>query len=98
VRLTLSPRAIREAERCTRWWREHRPAAPLLFEDELRRALDQIRAAPNLGGAFTSRSGLEYRRVLMQETRTHVYYRLSGPDEVRVVAVWGAARGRGPRL
>jgi plasmid stabilization system protein ParE len=99
VTLTLSPRAIREAERCGRWWHEHRPTARLLFDDELRQVLDQIRSAPNLGGVFTSkRSGREYRRVLMSETRYHVYYRVAGPNEVRVVAIWSAVRGRGPRL
>lgn len=97
--LTFSPRAIREAERCARWWHEHRPAARQLFEDELRQALDQIRSAPNLGAIFTSRrSGREYRRVLMAEARYHVYYRVVGPDEVRVLAIWSAVRGRGPRL
>jgi plasmid stabilization system protein ParE len=99
VILKLSPRAIRDAERCARWWREHRPAARQLFDDELRRALEQIRSAPDLGGTFTSRrSRREYRRVLMTETRHHVYYRVSGPDEVRIVAIWSAVRGRGPRL
>jgi hypothetical protein len=34
----------------------------------------------------------------MPETRYHVYYRVAGPDQVRVVAVWSAVRGRGPRL
>ncbi len=97
--LTLSPRAIREAERCARWWHEHRPAARLLFDEELRHVLDQIRSAPNLGGTFRSKkSGREYRRVLMTETRCHVYYRVTGPDQVRVVAIWSAVRGRGPRL
>ncbi len=96
--LTLSPRAIREAERCARWCYEHRPAARLLFDEELRRVLDQLRSAPNLGGVFKARkSGREYRRVLMPETRYHVYYRVAG-DQVRVVAIWSAVRGRGPRL
>jgi plasmid stabilization system protein ParE len=99
VTLTLSPRAIREAERCARWWHEHRPAARRLFEEELRRALEQIRSSPSLGATFTSRrSGREYRRIVMAETRYHVYYRVSGPGEVRVVAIWSAVRGRGPRL
>jgi plasmid stabilization system protein ParE len=52
--LTLSPRAIREAERCARWWYEHRPAARLLFDEELRHALDQIRSLPHLGHVFKS--------------------------------------------
>jgi plasmid stabilization system protein ParE len=99
VTLTLSPRAIREAERCARWWYEHRPAARLLFDEELRRVLDQVRSAPNLGGTFKAKkSGREYRRVLMPETRYHVYYRVVGPDRVRIVAIWSAVRSRGPRL
>lgn len=97
--LTLSPRAVREAERCARWWYENRPAARELFDEELRHALDRIRGAPNVGGAFKSRkSGREYRRVFMPRTRYHVYYRLAGPDQVRVVAIWSAIRGRGPQL
>jgi plasmid stabilization system protein ParE len=71
----------------------------VLFEEELRHALDQIRSSPNLGSTFTSRrSGRECRRVLMAETRCHVYYRVVGPDEVRILAIWSAVRGRGPRL
>ena len=44
--------AVGEAERCTRWWRENRPAAPELFESELRAALDRIRTAPLSGSAY----------------------------------------------
>jgi hypothetical protein len=47
--LDVAPRAAREPERHARWWREHRSAAPLLFEDELRLAFDQIRAHPEIG-------------------------------------------------
>jgi hypothetical protein len=39
VRLELSPRAAREADRCGRWWRENRGAARMLFEEELGHAL-----------------------------------------------------------
>jgi plasmid stabilization system protein ParE len=71
----------------------------LLFDDELSRVPDQVRSAPNLGGVFKSRrSGREYRRVLMPATRYHVYYRVAGPDQVRVVAIWSALRGGGPGL
>jgi len=37
-------------------------------------------------------------RQHMPETRYHVYYRVAAPDEVRVVAIYSAVRGRGPRL
>ena len=43
-------------------------------------------------------TGREHRRVLMPESRYHVYYRVAGPDHVRVVAIWSAVRGRGPTL
>jgi plasmid stabilization system protein ParE len=98
VKLELAPRAVREAERCAGWWREHRSAAPTLFEAELRAALDQIRSVPRVGGVYETVAGLEYRRLLLPETRYHVYYRVVGPEHVRVLAVWSAVRGRGPRL
>jgi len=70
----------------------------MLFEQELRHALDQIRTAPKLGSAYEAMRGREHRRVLMPETRYHVYYRVVAPDRVRVVAIWSAVRGRSPRL
>ena len=35
MKFEVAPRAVSEAERCGRWWRENRPAAPTLFETEL---------------------------------------------------------------
>jgi plasmid stabilization system protein ParE len=98
VKLEIAPRAVSEAERCARWWRENRAAAHLLFEEELRDALDRIRATPLSGSAYQATPGREHRRMLMPETRYHVYYRVAGPDCVRVVAIWSAVRGRGPAL
>jgi plasmid stabilization system protein ParE len=98
VKLEPAPRFIREAERCARWWRENRPAARFLFDEELRAVLEQIRTAPGLGSVYVAMKGREHRRVLMPRTRHHVYYRVVTPDLVRLVSVWGATRGRGPRL
>ncbi len=98
MRIVIAPRALREAERCARWWRENRPAAPELFERELHEALDQIRAFPQLGSAYEAMPGREHRRLLMPLTRCHVYYRMAAPDLVRVVAIWSSVRGRGPNL
>jgi hypothetical protein len=98
VKLELAPRAVREAEKCQRWWRENRLAAPQLFEIELRNALDTIRSAPHLGSVYQVENGREHRRVLMPESRYHVYYRILTPEHVRVLAVWSAVRGREPRV
>lgn len=70
----------------------------MLFDDELRRALDQIRTAPQVGSAYQVMPGHTHRRLLMPQSRYHVYYRVVGPDRVRVLAIWSAVRGRGPRL
>lgn len=98
MRVELAARALHEAERGSRWWREHRPAASTLFDDELRRALDQIGSGPNPGTLHTAKSGREYRRVLMPRTRYHVYYRVFAPDLARVAAIWSAMRGKAPAL
>lgn len=98
MKIELAARAIQEAVRCARWWRDHRPAAAGLFDGELRIALDQIRAAPRLGCTYLVAEGHEHRRLLMPRTRHHVYYRVVEPDRVLVVSVWSAVRGRGPRL
>ena len=58
----------------------------MLFEEELLDALDRIRAAPLSGNAYQAMPGREHRRVLMPESRCHVYYRVAGPDHVRIVA------------
>jgi hypothetical protein len=39
------------------------------------------------------------RRVLLPETRNHVYYKIDrGAGVVMIVAVWGAPRAKGPAL
>ena len=97
MKLELAPRAVAQAERLAKWWRENRPAAPTLFEAELRDALAQIVTMPQAGSMYMRRSGREYRRVLMPESHCHVYYRAT-TEAVRIVALWGATRERGPRL
>jgi plasmid stabilization system protein ParE len=98
VKIEIAPRALLDAERCARWWREHRPAAGDLFEDELRAALDRIRTFPLLGSAYEAMPGRTHMRLLMPVTRHHVYYRIVAPDCVRIVAIWSAVRGRGPAV
>ena len=98
MKLELAPRAVRDAERHARWWRENRPTARLLFDQELAAALEQIRTQPESGLAYPGIAGKDYRRLLLPRTRFHVYYRLAASDRIRVVAIWGAVRERGPRL
>jgi hypothetical protein len=57
-----------------------------------------IRIAPLSGTVYRVSDKMEHRRVLLPETRHHVYYRVVAAELVRVVAVWSAVRGRGPRV
>ena len=98
MNLRLTPRALLEAKRLKTWWRKNRPAAPDLFEQELDAALEQIVGAPGIGAVY-DREDLEVplRRVLLPKTKNHVYYAATS-DEIVVLSVWGAPRGRGPKL
>lgn len=94
MKLVFARRALPEIERCARWWVEHRVARGV-FAEELAHALDQIRNDPKVGPIHRVVGDREQRRVLMPKTAHHVYYRV-GPEEIYVLSVWGARRGRGP--
>lgn len=72
MKIVFARRALREIERCARWWVAHRDAHAL-FADELAEALDQIRNDPAVGPVHRIVAGREQRRVLMPKTAHHVY-------------------------
>ena len=51
-----------------------------------------------MGKLYTVSRGRRILRVLTGKTKNHVYYYQHSPDVIRVVSVWGAVRGRGPKL
>jgi plasmid stabilization system protein ParE len=98
VTILFSPRAKRDIERCARWWLQNRELAPGLFAKELADALTLIRTAPALSSRYSAMNGREHRRVLMQKTEYHVYFRVVSENTIRIVSVWSAVRKRGPKL
>jgi plasmid stabilization system protein ParE len=97
VRVLVAPEAAAQAEAIARWWRVHRPAAPELFGAEFEAALSALGHAPRLGPKVEHPSVSGLRRIRLRATRFHLYYRIDG-EELQVVAVWSALRGRGPEL
>ena len=98
MRLRLTPRALADAKRMKTWWRKHRSQAEDLFERELDGVLGAILTTPNLGTVYEqSERDVEVRRLLMPRTRNHVYYSVTA-TEIVVLTVWGAPKGRGPKL
>lgn len=97
IHVTFSRRAAAHARAASAWWRENRGAAPDLFDHELESAIASLAVTPDIGAPYQPRPGL--RRVLLQRTRYHLYYRHDEDSgEVVVLAVWSALRGRAPRL
>jgi len=96
LRFTLRARA--DAEPVMTWWRRNRPAAPDAFEHELNSTLERIRRNPRLGILY-EQGDVEapVRRALMAKTTHHLYYTLDA-DDVVVLSIWGAQRGRVPTL
>ena len=99
MKLVFTPEAERQASEMDDWWREHRPGARDLFARELAQIQDLVAGNPSVGVTYTTRSGRTARRVLVPKTRNHVYFEVvEGRGLIIVLAVWGAPRGRGPKL
>ena len=99
MKTQLAGPARQQADRIDRWWRENRPAARDLFARELAEVRALIGSMPEMGSSYVERQGVLVRRVLLARTNQHVYYQVDREnDVVTILAVWGAPRGRGPRL
>jgi len=98
VKIRVSGRAQRDADRHDAWWRANRPAAPDLLIRELLQVLELLEGNPNLGALYdaTHFEG-PVRRLLMRKTERHVYFGHLD-NELVVLANWGARRARGPKL
>ena len=93
----VTPEAETQIREIDSWWRENRLAAPDLFLSELTESFDISAGAPQIGRLYRKSPLRNARRLLLKQTRYHVYY-VTMADEVRVLAVWHAQRGVGPPL
>jgi plasmid stabilization system protein ParE len=99
VKVRFSPRAQRRVKLVVTWWRKNRPSAPTLFRDELEAVIEMLRSQPMLGAEYQVRGGEILRRTLLKRSAQHVYYSVDEANDVIVIySVWGARRGRGPKL
>jgi plasmid stabilization system protein ParE len=94
----LTPIAARQAESAFAWWRQNRPAAPELLEEEFERAISVLSSHPLSGPVLDDPAYAEVRRVSLSRVRYHIYYRLRGERTVEIVAFWHSGRGEGPPL
>jgi plasmid stabilization system protein ParE len=98
VRIVHRPEADVHIRTANEWWQAN-GTRPTAFLDELDRYLDLIESNPDIGRPYKHRRLAHTRRVLMPETKYHIYY-LRDPEhnEVIILAVWSAVRGRAPSI
>ncbi len=94
----VTPRARIHLDRAITWWREHRPSARDLLEREYAAVLDLLETTPRCGEPYEE-ARRPVRRVLLPRTKYYVYYELDMKrDLIKILMIWSAVRGRGPRL
>jgi plasmid stabilization system protein ParE len=99
VKLRVGSQAQAQADKLEDWWGANRPSAPTLFTDELEATLRLLRTMPGGGIGWPTPRRPTLRRILMPMTQNHVNFRVDHALEtVFVLAVWGAPRGRVPKL
>ena len=97
ARVIVSPEAEAQIRAIDRWWRENRTAAPELFAQELSHASATLEAMPFAGRAVPHPELKTVRRILLRDSRYHLYY-VAAEGRVVVVSVWSAVKGTGPDL
>jgi hypothetical protein len=68
VAVRFAPQALLQGEAAQKWWSEH-SATPLLFEDELDRAIRILQEVPRAGAPYTHRRLTDVRRLLLRATQ-----------------------------
>ncbi len=97
--LVFSEEADQDVEAIDAWWRANRLDAPRLFAEELASACVEIQRKPLILKPYAERKGVVVRRWHLRRTEQHVYFVADeANDIVTVLRVWGARRGRGPKL
>jgi hypothetical protein len=98
VKVKLTKRAEKRVEIVDRFWRTNRLEAPDLLKEELAAAEARLLEDPNAGIVCLVR-GKKYLRLLLPKTEQWLYYRVYPQRGLIVVqTIWGARRGRDPKL
>lgn len=98
MKLNISKRARLRAEKIDERWRSEADY-PNLFAEELHARLVQLAETPQIGSSWSTERRPNLKRLLLEKTQYHVYFEVDEPkQEIRVLTIWGARRGRTPRL
>jgi plasmid stabilization system protein ParE len=97
TRLRVLGPAQRQATQAASWWRTNRPSSRGLFRRELASAFDLLVSSPEMGTPYDDADVPGLRRVLLPETRYHVYYVYHADlNQILVLGIWSVLRGHSP--
>jgi hypothetical protein len=99
VKVRISAPAKVQSRAISAWWRKNRQASPELFAREMAEARRLLSRTPELGAPYLERDGVLVRRILLRNTRHHVYYEIDRANGVvMILAVWGTPKINEPSL
>jgi plasmid stabilization system protein ParE len=98
VKVWISKRAARAAERIDKRWREHADI-PGLFALELLEAVELLESTRSPGSPFPTARHPGLKRLLLRKSSCHLYFELDHTDHaIRILDVWDGRRRRPPKL
>ena len=98
MKIKVTRRAERRIEIVDRYWRTNRLEAPDLLKQELSGARLTLAQDPYAGTAVVI-GGRQVRRLLLTRTKQWLYYTIQPKLGLIIVqTLWGARRGRDPKL
>ena len=99
MKVKFTPRGDLRAQKANAWWRKNRPDTSELFADELARAVKDLETITHLGTLRPTERRPLLKRLLLEKTKCHVYFEVDEQkEEIRILMIWGAPRGREPKL
>ena len=99
MKIRFTPEGRQRARAAAVWWRNNRPDTRDLFGQELAEAQAKVLATPTLGIFYRTVRGMVIRRILLPKTEQHFYFSVAEDAGVILVhMIWGARRGRPPKL
>jgi plasmid stabilization system protein ParE len=97
VKVKFTPRGELRAQKANAWWRKNRPDTRELLADELAQAAKDLETIPHLGTPHPTGRRPLLKRLLLEKTKCHVYFEVDEQKE-EILMIWGAPRGREPKL
>lgn len=98
MKVKFTPRGELRAQKANAWWRKNRDTREP-FADELAQAVKDLETIPHLGTPRPTERLPLLKRLLLEKTKCHVYFKVDEQkEEIRILMIWGAPRDREPKL